>query len=374
MDTSEANELFWNVALCLSIASTLLHITDEQEAFIRWVLEIPFEEWKCRDLITLDTLHLHYGGLELTSEARSLNEYSHRQMEAARERVRAATAQKKEEEIKIEGKEGVSSSAPKAITKVPTKRKPDRKDNRPLKKVTVTPRDERPKKSPLKSSRGAGKGVMTSSSPVIEGPRRLLTHKVYVVEEVESIIRPTDVEPCDQLGMEDLGASALFDLTGALVHVKALQDRCVTKKGVVTWVRKHNKNLLDQQDQYKETVCTLNGELKEVKEKLEEAGRREQLLRRELSTLDEQLKKARPDTVKEFKESQSFIDSCTEYYGTGFDDCLKQVASSYPDLDLSGINMDDLMPMTPTSDTIAGESDDSTKSNLPHKDDSVVLA
>ena len=36
-----------------------------------------------------------------------------------------------------------------------------------------------------------------------------------------------------------------------------------------------------------------------------------------------------------------FIDSCVEYYGTRFDNCLKQVASAFPELDLSGISMDD---------------------------------
>ena len=28
-----------------------------------------------------------------------------------------------------------------------------------------------------------------------------------------SFVKPTDIGPCDLLGMEDLGASALFDLT-----------------------------------------------------------------------------------------------------------------------------------------------------------------
>ena len=69
------------------------------------------------------------------------------------------------------------------------------------------------KKPPFKSSRGTGKGVMTSSGPVIEGPRCLLTYKNYVVEEVESFIKLTDIAPCDQLGTEDLGASTLFDLS-----------------------------------------------------------------------------------------------------------------------------------------------------------------
>ena len=54
---------------------------------------------------------------------------------------------------------------------------------------------------------------MTSFGPVNEGPCHLLTHKDYTVGEVESLIKPTDIEPCDLLRTENLGASALFDLT-----------------------------------------------------------------------------------------------------------------------------------------------------------------
>ena len=53
---------------------------------------------------------------------------------------------------------------------------------------------------------------MTSLGPVIKVPCCLLTHKDYVVGEVGSFIMPTDIGPCDLLGIEDLGASALFDL------------------------------------------------------------------------------------------------------------------------------------------------------------------
>ena len=54
--------------------------------------------------------------------------------------------------------------------------------------------------------------MTTSSGPVIEEPRCLLTHKDYVVEEVESLIKQTDLDPCAQLETEDLGASAFFDI------------------------------------------------------------------------------------------------------------------------------------------------------------------
>ena len=80
------------------------------------------------------------------------------------------------------------------------------------------------------------------------------------------------------------------------------------------------------------------------------------------------------DAITEFKAPQSFIDSCAEYYGIGFENCFKQVASSFPDLDLSRITMDDPMSLTPTGDTVVGESDDSTESDLPPKDDGIILA
>ena len=41
-------------------------------------------------------------------------------------------------------------------------------------------------------------------------------------------------------------------------------------------------------------------------------------------TLLKQVETARADAVKEFKDSQPFIDSCV-YYADGFKDCLKQV-------------------------------------------------
>ena len=80
------------------------------------------------------------------------------------------------------------------------------------------------------------------------------------------------------------------------------------------------------------------------------------------------------DAVQKFKASQSFIDSCADYYGTGFDDCLKQVASNFPELDLSGISMDASEPVTPTKD-IATDDDVVLESQpSPLADGDVILA
>ena len=62
-----------------------------------------------------------------------------------------------------------------------------------------------------------------------------------------------------------------------------------------------------------------------------------------MTVLGEKLQTVGADAIRDFKASQSFIDSCGGYYGTRFKDCLQQVASAYPELDLSGITMDDEM-------------------------------
>ena len=133
-------------------------------------------------------------------------------MNVAKQRIRVAAARKKEERLAKGTKEG-NSSVPKSVSKV-SKRKPDGDDDHPSKQTAVTPGDASPKgKSSLKPSHSAGKGVMTSSGPVLKGPCSLLTHKGYAVGEVGSFVKPTDLEPCDLVGTEDLGASALFDIT-----------------------------------------------------------------------------------------------------------------------------------------------------------------
>ena len=91
--------------------------------------------------------------------------------------------------------------------------------------------------------------------------------------------------------------------------------------------------------------------------------------------LREKVETAGADVVQKFKMSQSFIDSCADYYGTEFDDCLKQVASAFPKLDLSGISMDALEPMTPARNVVTDDDDGIPESQpSPKVDGGVVLA
>lgn len=92
-------------------------------------------------------------------------------------------------------------------------------------------------------------------------------------------------------------------------------------------------------------------------------------------TLREQTEKAKADAIVEFRASQPFIDSCAIYYGDGFKDCLKQVGSVYPNLDLSKIYMEDLLPTTPAGgDSFSEKTNNFTHTEQDPKDDGVVLA
>ena len=148
----------------------------------------------------------------------------------------------------------------------------------------------------------------------------------------------------------------------------------MAKEGVVSRVRRHNANLMDQQAQYKQAVRLLNTELKDVKEKLGEAEGQQKKLEEEVSSLRAQVETAGADAVQKFKTTQSFIDSCADYYGTGFDDCLKQVALAYPELDLSGITMDASVPMTPARETVVDKGDGPLDLDSLLNDVGVVLA
>ena len=120
---------------------------------------------------------------------------------------------------------------------------------------------------------------------------------------------------------------------------------------------------------------TFNKEVKELREKLVEAGFQKQKLQEEVTALREKAETAGTDAVQKFKTSQSFIDSCADYYSTGFDDCLKQVASAFPELDLFGISMDAPEPVTPARDVTTEDDDVVLESQpLPLVDGGVVLA
>ena len=58
-----------------------------------------------------------------------------------------------------------------------------------------------------------GKGPI-NASPI----ERLVIHKDYAVEMVNSIIKETNLNPCGEHAYEDLEASGLYDLSKVRTH------------------------------------------------------------------------------------------------------------------------------------------------------------
>ena len=106
-------------------------------------------------------------------------------------------------------------SAPKAGAKA-LKRKNDAKNDRPPKKRTSPSVGDKQQKSssPPPPRYGIEKGLMTVKGPVSLNPvQRLVMHKDYAIEMINSINKETDLDPYGEHFLEDLGASDLYDLS-----------------------------------------------------------------------------------------------------------------------------------------------------------------
>ena len=131
---------------------------------------------------------------------------------------------------------------------------------------------------------------------------------------------------------------------------------------MINCLRKCNETLTNEHDQYKKAFHTLNKEVMALNEKLkEETNQQEKAqeaktsLEKELMALCGQVEMARADAVTNFKTLPLFTDACAVYYGDGCKDCLKQVRSVFPSLDLSKVTMDDPLLMTPASGSTVSE-------------------
>ena len=118
----------------------------------------------------------------------------------------------------------------------------------------------------------------------------------------------------------------------------------------------------------------MNEKLKEETRQQEKEQEAKASLEKELTALLEQVETAKADAVTKFKALHPFIDSCAVYYGDRFEDCVKQVKSVYPHLDLSKVTMDDPLLSTSAGDTIFEEIDYLTQFEQDPNDDGVVFA
>lgn len=69
--------------------------------------------------------------------------------------------------------------------------------------------------------------MMTKGPIVTNHVQRLVTHKDYALEMVNSIIKEMDSDPYDEHTTEDLKASGLYDLLRVRIRCFQLNNSCV---------------------------------------------------------------------------------------------------------------------------------------------------
>ena len=62
----------------------------------------------------------------------------------------------------------------------------------------------------------------------------------------------------------------------------------------------------------------------------------------EISTLREQVCQAKEDGKTEFRNFDGFLTELNDYYDNGFQECLRQVKTLYPDLDVLQVSLDNV--------------------------------
>ncbi|XP_075665687.1 uncharacterized protein LOC142635417 [Castanea sativa] len=196
-------------------------------------------------------------------------------------------------------------------------------------------------KPPPKLGIGKGKGLMTNPDPVKEKPPVLLREDPqYALCRIGSIIADNDYEDLRNHATEAMGETCLFSLTQGVLMAKGLLDRCLAQERALERVRAKAKATAEELDDLKlwrvrhEQKLTLSEQARENLEKDVE------LLRKTVKAHDDNIYQAKVDAIREYRDSDAFLMELGSSFSDGFDDCIRQVKASFPDLDLAHINID----------------------------------
>ena len=61
---------------------------------------------------------------------------------------------------------------------------------------------------------------------------------------------------------------------------------------------------------------------------------------KDINDAQDWLRQAKEDVIREYRDSDAYLTVLEGTYTDGFDDCLRQVKTSFPDLDLSHVSID----------------------------------
>ena len=121
---------------------------------------------------------------------------------------------------------------------------------------------------------------------------------------------------------------------------KGLSDRCLAQERALERVRAKAKATAEELDELKlwrvrhERKLTLSEQARENLEKEVE------LLRKKVESHDDDIQRAKIEAVQEYCDSDPLITELGSSFNDGFNDCIRQVKTSFPDLDLAHITID----------------------------------
>ena len=115
--------------------------------------------------------------------------------------------------------------------------------------------------------------------------------------------------------------------------MKGLMGRCLNHKMALNCVRVKARSTED------ELACSekVRGELEKQTEMLRQVFEDKE---KEINDAQDWLRQAKEDVIREYRDSDAYLTVLEGTYTDGFDDCLRQVKTSFPDLDLSHVSID----------------------------------
>ncbi|KAK9993557.1 hypothetical protein SO802_023260 [Lithocarpus litseifolius] len=316
-----------------------------------------FQKTKLEDrswakLVSLETIHWHCDGPEPFEEVIRNEKQVRVQMDDAKRRAiikQQAAARKK-------GSQTGGTDTPKLPV---SKRKPVQETDRHTKKTKVTTETvvglEAEAKKIVPVKHGKGKGLMMGGQvPNVEKPPVLLREdSKYALEKLSSIITSDDYEDLGNHATEAMGETGLFNLAQAVVMMKGLMDRCVHNKMALGCVRAKAAETEDELAQFKVWRVVIEKKLVMSEQERVELEKQTEVLQKvlgdkekEIISVKDQLHQAKEDAIKEFHDSEVYLTKLGSTLADGFDDALRQVKASHPELDLSHVSIDEAQTQT----------------------------
>ncbi|XP_075671828.1 uncharacterized protein LOC142641308 [Castanea sativa] len=182
---------------------------------------------------------------------------------------------------------------------------------------------------------------MTNPDLVKEKPPVLLQEDPqYALRRIGSIITEEDYEDLGNHATEAMGETCLFSLTQGVLMAKGLMDRCLAQERALEQVRAKAKATVEELDELKLWRIRHEEKLKMSEQARENLEKKVELLRETVKANEDNIRQAKVDAVKEYRDSDSLLAELGSSFDDGLDDCLCQVKVTFPDLNLAHISID----------------------------------